>query len=59
MKANQECRYQMRYWLEVSKDAKMRGDEVNEQHAIKMFRHYRDNLLSSWSSPAERAAQCG
>ncbi|WP_375104094.1 hypothetical protein ACDZ28_04190 [Paenibacillus sp. RS8] len=59
MKDLRECRYQMRYWLEASKDAKMRGDETNEQHAIQMFRQRRDELLATWSSPAERGAQCG
>lgn len=59
MKDVTECRYQMRYWLEASKDAKIRGDVVNEQHAIQMFRQRRDELLATWSSPAERGTQCG
>lgn len=59
MKDARECRYQMRYWLEASKDAKIRGDETNEEHAIKMFRQNRDELLAAWSSPAEREALCG
>lgn len=59
MKDPRECRYQMRYWLEAGKDAKLRGDEVNEQYAIRMFRQHRDELLGIWSSPAETAAQCG
>lgn len=59
MKDLKECRYQMRCWLEASKDAKLRGDEINEEHAIEMFRLYRDELLAAWSSPAERAALCG
>lgn len=59
MKTVSDCRYQMRFWLEASKDAKLRGDEANEQHAIRMFRQNRDELLTIWSSPAEMAAQCG
>ncbi|WP_438498062.1 hypothetical protein [Paenibacillus sp. IHBB 3054] len=59
MKDAKECRYQMRCWLEASKDARMRGDETNEQHAIRMFREYRDELLAIWSSPGEVALQCG
>ncbi|MEK5419415.1 hypothetical protein [Paenibacillus sp. FSL L8-0708] len=59
MKEIKDCRYQMRYWLEASKDARMRGDVINEQHALKMFRQYRDKLLAAWSSPAEREALCG
>lgn len=59
MKSAQECRYQMRFWLEASKDARMRGDEANEQYAIQMFRQNRDELLTIWSSTEERAAQCG
>lgn len=54
-----ECRYQMRFWLEASKDARLRGDDENEHHAIQMFRQNRDELLAIWSSPAESAAQCG
>ncbi|WP_221800110.1 hypothetical protein [Paenibacillus typhae] len=59
MRTARECRYQMRFWLEASKDAKLRGDEANEQHAIQMFRQHRDELLTIWSSPAEIAANCG
>jgi hypothetical protein len=59
MKDAREYRYQMRFWLEASKDARLRGDEANERHAIQMFRQNRDELLSIWSSPAEEAAQCG
>lgn len=59
MKDDKECRYQMRYWLEASKDARLRGDQTNEQHAIQMFRQHRDDLLTIWSSPAELAEQCG
>lgn len=59
MKDAKEYRYQMRFWLEASKDARLRGDEANERHAIQMFRQNRDELLSIWSSPAEEAAQCG
>ena len=59
MKDAKEYRYQMRFWLEASKDARLRGDEANERYAIQMFRQNRDELLSIWSSPAEEAAQCG
>ncbi|MEK4519987.1 hypothetical protein NSS64_32410 [Paenibacillus sp. FSL H8-0122] len=59
MEGVKECRYQMRFWLEASKDARMRGDEINEQHAIQMFRWHRDDLLTIWSSSVESAAQCG
>ncbi|OME59460.1 MULTISPECIES: hypothetical protein [Paenibacillus] len=59
MEEIKDFRYQMRYWLEASKDARMRGDEANEEHAIKMFRQNRDELLSAWSSPAEKEVLCG
>ncbi|WP_342547676.1 hypothetical protein NST69_27705 [Paenibacillus sp. FSL P2-0089] len=59
MEGVKECRYQMRFWLEASKDARMRGDEINEQHAIQMFRRHRDDLLTIWSGSVESAAQCG
>lgn len=54
----QDYRYEMRFWLEASKDAKMRGDEVNEKHAILKFREYRDELLDLWRAKAKRFSQC-
>lgn len=59
MKDARECRYQMRFWLEASKDAKMRGDRVNEQHAIEKFRENRDALLAIWASESTAIRHCG
>ena len=62
MKTAIECRREMRFWLEASKDAKIRQDKVNEEYAIRQFRASRDELLSIWEGYNKHEAEmclCG